>query len=403
MQLAGSAILELGILRSPRWVVTSDHRVITLTGMGHTARIRLAVAGVIGALGAGAGIAYGLVLARPPAPFADVASGVSPPPFYVDGGNSLVVVRATATGDKTGSVWAPHAWAYMTHQLQDAVAGSADGKVFVAAFVNDDTMKTALFRFSLTSSGRVTGLHLIPHSVIPGLDQVSLAVSPDGTWAAVSGTPLYRAEAAGSQIGPRGQASIMVINIRTGRRVFWRGGLRVPGRQLTFPSLSFGSDDSLYVVAQWCQGQVDYFGTVACAAWHSPPPLTKLMLLDAASRGGSLAGARPVRVVSARFPLILQAVAADAGEAIVALVREGRQVSVVELDARTGRLDAVLYRHRSPTCEGFAGPCAAFLAVDGTGRFVFLSENFGRPFGWLHAGRFHALSWQVSDIGQSAW
>jgi hypothetical protein len=361
------------------------------------------VAGVIGVLGVAAGLAYGLVVARPPAPFADVASAVSPPPFYVDGGNSLLVVRATVTGDKTGSVWAPHAWAYMTNQLQDAVAGSADGKVFVAAFVNDDTMKTALFRFGLTGSGQAIGLRLIPHSVIPGLDQVSLAVSPDGTWAAVSGTPLYRAEAAGSQIGPRGQAAIMVINLRTGRRAFWRGGLTVPGRQLTFPSLSFRSDDSLYVVAQWCRRQVDYFGNVACAAWHSPPPLTGLMLLRPAGRGGSLAAARPVPAVSGRYPLILQAAATDDGKSILALVRRGRQVSVVELDARTGRLGAVLYRHRSPSCEGFAGPCAAFLAVDGTGRYVFLSENFGRPFGWLHAGRFHALSWQFSDIGQSAW
>jgi hypothetical protein len=46
-----------------------------------------------------------------------------------------------------------------------------------------------LLRFSLTSTGRVTGLSEVPQSVMPVLDQVSLAVSADGTWAAIAGLP----------------------------------------------------------------------------------------------------------------------------------------------------------------------------------------------------------------------
>jgi len=73
--------------------------------------------------------------------------------------------------------------------LQDAVAGSADGRVFVAAVADDRAGKTVLLRFSLTSTGRVTGLSEVPQSVMPVLDQVSLAVSADGTWAAIAGLP----------------------------------------------------------------------------------------------------------------------------------------------------------------------------------------------------------------------
>jgi len=102
------------------------------------------------------------IIAHRAGSFADVAVGRSAPPYEVEGGGSLVIVRSTATGDKTAALWAPHDWSYQTHFLEDAVAGSADGKVFVAAFTQDGIRKTALFRFSLTSTGRVAGFRQIP-------------------------------------------------------------------------------------------------------------------------------------------------------------------------------------------------------------------------------------------------
>jgi hypothetical protein len=97
--------------------------------------------------------------------------------------------------------------------------------VFVAAFTRDGIRKTALFRFSLTSTGRVAGFRQIPQAVIPGLDRVSLAVSPDGAWAAISGTAQTRAEAAsggGIRAARRGSSW---STPGPGRRKVWQGGL----------------------------------------------------------------------------------------------------------------------------------------------------------------------------------
>jgi len=236
----------------------------------------------------------------------------------------------------------------------------------------------------------VTGFRQIPHAVIPGLDQVSLAVSPDGAWAAISGTAQTPAEAASGGGYPRGQARIFVINTRSGRRKVWQGGLTRPGSELTFPSLSWGSARSLYVLAQWCRRQVFPQGNVACDAYHAQP-VSELRLIDTSGPGGSLRNAPPVISTSARYPLILQAVAADAGRVIIALVRNGHHVSVVRIDAGTGNVDAVLFRHAAPTLNGRTGPYLAFLAVDGTGRYVLVNEDGNDLAGWIHQGRYHSL------------
>jgi hypothetical protein len=388
--MASAFMIAAGFLSLPRMIGDS-------LGVGG---LRIWLSAVI--LVAAGSAAAVTIIAHRPRSFADVAAGRSAPPYEVEGGSSLVIVRSTATGDKTAALWAPHDWSYQTHVLEDGVAGSADGKVFVAAFTEDDTRKTALFRFSLTSTGLVAGFRQIPHAVISGLDQVSLAVSPDGAWAAISGTAQTRAETTSGEGYPRGQARIFVINTRTGRLRMWRGGLTRPGFELTFPSMSWGSARSLYVLAQWCRRQAFPQGNVACNAYHAQP-VAELRVIDTAGPGGSLRQAPPVIQDSPQYPLILQAIATDSGKAIIALVRNGRHVSVVRIDARTGNVDAVLYRHAAPAFNGRTGPYLAFLAVDGTGRYVLVNEDGNDLAGWIHRGRYHSLLSRNGNGSGVAW
>src|SRR5262249_7115893 len=158
-------------------------------------------------------------------------------------------------------------------------------RVLVAAFTDADNRQTALFRFGLSASGTVVGLRRVPHSVMHGLDQLSLAVSANGDWAAVAGTPQGRRELAGKF--PRGQASILVIHTRTGRRLPWGGGLPRRGSELTMPSLSWGAGGSLYFLAQWCHGGAARDSNVECRSGSLP--VSEVRRLSSAQHfGGSL-------------------------------------------------------------------------------------------------------------------
>jgi hypothetical protein len=118
--------------------------------------------------------------------------------------------------------------------------------------------------------------------------------------------------------------------------------------------MSWGSARSLYVLAQWCRQQASPQGNVACNAYHAQP-VSEFRVIDTSGPGGSLRTAPPVLRTSARYPVILQAVAADAGRVIIALVRIGHHVSVVRIDAATGHVDAVLFRHAAPAFNGRTG------------------------------------------------
>jgi hypothetical protein len=322
--------------------------------------------------------------------FADIATASSPPPYYVQQQTNVMIVRSTKTSRKTEAFGAPYPWNYVTTPwgVEDAVAGSANGKVFVAALTDESRRRTALFRFSLTRSGRVTGFHQIPHAVIFGLDQVSLAVSPDGTWAAISGTPQTRSQATGGDGFPRGQARIIVVSTLTGQLKVWQGGLTRPGSELTFPSISWGPSDSLYVLAQWCKSGI-WQGV--CLDSH---PVTVVRRIDAAGPGGSLSNSSVLLRGTPVYPLILQAVVTADGRSIIALIGNGSHVTVVRFDARTGQPIAVPYRLQGRNYSGM------FLTIDGTGRYIFLDGNL---FGWLHDGRFHdARNWTTA-AGVVAW
>jgi hypothetical protein len=62
----------------------------------------------------------------------------SPPPYFVDVEHSnVVVVRSAHDGSQRALLRAPIAWSQAAEPLQEAVAGSGDGMVFVAALADD--------------------------------------------------------------------------------------------------------------------------------------------------------------------------------------------------------------------------------------------------------------------------
>jgi len=86
------------------------------------------------------------------------------------------------------------------------------------------------------------------------------------------------------------------------------------------------------------------------------------------------------------------------------LVRNGRRLSVVRFDARTGTPEAVLYRHRALSFMGsLIGPASALLTVDGTGRYVFINAD-DTIIGWLHNSRLRSIRTALNGVAQSvAW
>ena len=87
---------------------------------------------------------------------------------------------------------------------------------------------TAVYTFTVTGAGQIAGYALARHGVLPGLARISVAVSPDGSEVATTGSG---PEAAGLSAASRlRDARIVVLDLRTGSRAVFDGGLSWPGR-----------------------------------------------------------------------------------------------------------------------------------------------------------------------------
>ena len=77
----------------------------------------------------------------------------------------------------------------------------------------------------------------------------SLAVSPDGTKLALTVNSIDRVTA----LSPAYSDKIIVIDLLTGQRTQWQGGLFRTGKQFSIPDLSWSADGrSLIFLGQWC-------------------------------------------------------------------------------------------------------------------------------------------------------
>lgn len=143
------------------------------------------------------------------------------------------VVRATRTGVVTATVHSPWPEASIAAGL---IAAARHRTFFIVCQretgKGDKAVTTGsrIYRFRLTSAGRIAGYSLVPGGSLDGLQVSDVAVIPDGSEVAVSAGP-------GGPVSRSASANIMVIGTRTGARAVWHGSPAVPGK------IAFGVND----------------------------------------------------------------------------------------------------------------------------------------------------------------
>jgi len=253
--------------------------------------------------------------------------------------------------------------------------------------------RTAVYTFTLTRAGKVADYGLVRNGVLPGMARISVAVSPDGAKVAIAGN-MPEALAAGlvAASGLR-DARIVVIDLRTGSRAVFAGGLSRRGRQLGINSVSWADGGrSLVYLAQWCD-QVDVSFNTACDGSHRP--VTQLRMIRAPARGGTLGGGRTLLRGTARFPAILQAQASPDGRTVLALADQAGRLTLARFAVPSGRLTAVLYRGGEVALD-------SFLSADGSGHYPIIVENDGTVIGWVHHGSLRPLQLGHTELYGSA-
>lgn len=313
-------------------------------------------------------------------PYADVGTRTSPPPYYVEiDVNDKVIVQSTATGRRTDAV-VPPAWVQGDTNTDAAVAVSADGRTFVVAYNDWDTLRTSLFRFTLTSSGAVAGFTRIPTGRLPGLTEPALAISPDGTQIALAGVPDTTHPIQASSGPPR----LVVADLRTGRVRTWPG-LAGTGDTDLIQDPAWITNQTLRFLVTTCRGYRDIPYNAACAY---AGPAGREWTLDVA-RGRAALGSGRVLVTLPGVTAQTLTGRGPGGQGLTALelLRSGG-IQLARYDMRTGRRLKTLYRGRGAWKSNYL---YAGLAADRSGRYVLISEDLGTFFGWIGDGRFHRL------------
>jgi len=315
-----------------------------------------------------------LTTAGPPRYYADVEIGQV---------SESLAVRATATGAVTATL----PWI-------GPIAAAADDRTFYGAFISPDD---SLYSFRLTAAGRASRPARVPGGNL-GMSAQEMAVSPDGSQIALAGAGL-------NNLGETLAPEILIVNLRTGARSVWRGGLERAGAQLSISNLSWTRGGrSLVFLATWCSPVV--FGSCAVPTTISPVGHdAELWALNPATHGGSLDSGSLVLTQSAAGPYLAQALISSDGTTIIAAILSGPVtqstllpgvVSVVLISVATGRQIAVLYRG--------AAPAPVSLSADPSGRYLLLADGAGAPHhGWISAGQVHALNPTTGNGQQMAW
>jgi hypothetical protein len=188
----------------------------------------------------------------------------------------------------------------------EAVAAAPDDRTFYVEYAlltpNAIGRQICIFSFSLTGSGSVTPQAIIMGWLItnslPGQQSWgNLAVSPDGTKLALTADSTDRLPA----LSPAYSDKIIVIDLLTGQRTQWQGGLYRTGKQFSIPDLSWSADGrSLIFLGQWCDppGQTaSWSGGSAPGAYRD----AQVWSLSVATGGGSLTRGRLLLRQSVRF------------------------------------------------------------------------------------------------------
>jgi hypothetical protein len=343
------------------------------------------------------------------------------PRYYVVEGlqGGPPVVRSQATGKITGIVPVPKS---ANAEVDDLVASTRSGTFFVMAAA-PGSQGQLLYRFRLTSSGRVTGFAAVPGGAMGNHDWAAdaIAASPDGSRVAVSFAFNWSAPGCTSAGGPCQPGThpdyIDVITVSSGARSIWRGGT---DPAFSVASLSWTAHSrQLVYLGQTCR-EFQLNSEVCRRGGRA----AEVRALNPAAGGGRL-GSGPVLLrQSARYPYLAQAEISPDGATITAVVLTGRMtstnkvfdlvpphLSVIQVSRSSGAPLRVLYqRNLGHTGDINQGPDFLQLSQDGAGQHWLLSGGLSCTGqctagfnGWLRDGGLVPLPPAADQELNEAW
>jgi hypothetical protein len=322
--------------------------------------------------------------------------------------DSTVLIRSVTTGEVVASASLPPQAGWS--MLADAMTAAPDGRTFYVAYtaIHAGTAQTRIYRFGFGGDT----LTLIKGGVIPGSASValhgSMAVSPDGTKLALTvATPGHDGN------GPGSMDELAVIDLRTGIRTTWQGGLDRPGRALLIQDVSWRADGrSVVFLALWCNPAAA-LNLCADATVPATARAAEVRALGVASGGGSLDRGAVLMRQQSTLSVIAHAVAGPGPGGLTLVLLTGRTttagtwpvVIVERVTAHSGLKAAVDYRlaARNPSQR----PHDVELGADPSGQHLLLSvdRQSGFLFGWISQGKLHPLPVSLPHYGHSitAW
>jgi len=336
-------------------------------------------------------------------------SQVAMPSYFVqwvgNGPSGRIQVRSVSTGAVIATVLPPKPPIADGVDIE-GVAAAPDDRTFYVEYglisPNLTGRQIWIFSFSLTGSGSVTPQTMIKGGPItnslPGLQSWgNLAVSPDGTKLALTTDSIDRVPG----LSPAYSDKIIVIDLLTGQRTQWQGGLFRTGKQFSIPDLSWSADGrSLIFLGQWCDPPGP---TASCSGGSAPGAYrdAQVWSLSVATGGGSLTRGRLLLRQSARFPLIAQAFGpgSSGGSDLTVAVLSGQVdtgnwgvLTVEDVSAATGTVLHVDYGLSLGRGQG-RSPQQVWLTADPSGQHLLISYGVdgGFTIGWIDHGALHPL------------
>ena len=334
-------------------------------------------------------VSYPALPAGFPKYFAQIAG-----PSQVAGPSKLdVIIRSTSTGAEVTRAATPDIPDYRLTPLN--VATAPDGRTFYIEYRAVDLQKNTsqiwIFQLTFTHGGSSNYLAWIKGDPFPAsgllVNGGSMAVSSDGTKLAFTG-------ATRRLDGQSWPDEIFVVDLRTGARSTWQGGMSRPGQTLTIPGISWTPDGrSLVFRAVWCRPIPN---SDICLDQPGQPGYRapEIRSLDVGTRGGTLDHGSILRLSqSARYPVIADAVAGPGGELVLAVLSGPADAATltVERVGAAGKRLGVLYRSRAYGTEG--RPDSVTLTPSAAGTYLLIAYNGpnGPVAGWIDHGKLRFL------------
>ena len=326
----------------------------------------------------------------------DPGTRTPPPKFYVTivgmgitrTGRELqtVQVRRTSDGRVTGTVPAlPTGWI-----LGRSVSVTADDRTFTVAastveFCPPSTpIRTRFYQFSVTSTGRVTGLRAVGKSVT-GEAVSEFAASPDGTRVAYAQQGCAEPASAVLYAGV-----IHVMNLASGAVRSWHNttSAATPARVTTQIGALSWTASGRTLVADYQWKLTDAPGGLA------------VLGLDATSSGGSLQAHSHLLFSQGDHctVCVFTALTSSDGSALTVAAASSAprlrqypripqyRMNVLRLSLATGQPSGIMYRSAAGNGSPDEGGLVPVLSADGQAQHWFLVDS-PEQFGWISGGK----------------